>query len=319
MLKKSVAIGLVLLGAHAFADTNSATSTSTTKVKKNQNKKADKADELITNQRMRANSGSLSNISMSSSFSYSGGSVQKPLAADRPNIGAAGDNVAVAGLAGSISGTYRLNKLNRVSIGTGLSTIAPFNDSIDTNDENAEAAFDNNKGKIDVADPYVVYTHVNKFMGVQSMFLADVTKITDSSYNDRGYDWSTGVDLNTMYNFGGSRFSVGAYMYVKKYILNTGIDENNNVDGETDMTIGFLPQMEYSLSDTFTLRTIVRSNIYDNSYAERDDFSQRIITQSVGVGISVTRDIYLYPNMQFVVKDMRDDKTNVGISATINI
>jgi hypothetical protein len=256
---------------------------------------------------------------MSSSFSYSGGSVQKPLAADRPNIGAAGDNVAVAGLAGSISGTYRLNKLNRVSIGTGLSTIAPFNDSIDTNDENAEAAFDNNKGKIDVADPYVVYTHVNKFMGVQSMFLADVTKITDSSYNDRGYDWSTGVDLNTMYNFGGSRFSVGAYMYVKKYILNTGIDENNNVDGETDMTIGFLPQMEYSLSDTFTLRTIVRSNIYDNSYAERDDFSQRIITQSVGVGISVTRDIYLYPNMQFVVKDMRDDKTNVGISATINI
>ena len=40
--------------------------------------------------------------------------------------------------------------------------------------------------------------------------------------------------------------------------------------------------------------------------------------QSMGIGMAVTRDIYLYPNVQFLPLDMRSDLTNVGMSANIS-
>jgi len=43
------------------------------------------------------------------------------------------------------------------------------------------------------------------------------------------------------------------------------------------------------------------------------------VYQSVGLGISVTRDIFLYPNIQFIPSDIRSDRTNIAMSASINI
>jgi hypothetical protein len=37
------------------------------------------------------------------------------------------------------------------------------------------------------------------------------------------------------------------------------------------------------------------------------------------VGYSVTRDIFLYPNIQFLPNQVASDMTNVGIQATINV
>jgi hypothetical protein len=42
-------------------------------------------------------------------------------------------------------------------------------------------------------------------------------------------------------------------------------------------------------------------------------------TESVGIGCSVTRDIFLYPNIQFTPGNISANLTNVGLTATINL
>ena len=314
MLKKSIALALMIAGPAVFAEAT--TSTSQTKVKIKKSEKVDKADELITNRRMRADGGSLSKFSISSSFTYNGGSVTKPLAADRPNIAGAADDVSVASMSGDIAASYRLNKKNRLGLGTGLSMIAPFNNSIDTNSKKAESQFEKNQGELDVSDPYLSYTHINKILGVQTVFGTSYTHITNNSYNDAGYINNIQANVNSMYDFGGSAFSVGLLVAGGKYLFNS--DEIGR-ENQVDSWIGFYPQAEYNISDTFNLRTIVRSNVYENTRSDTSDFSQHVITQSLGLGVSVTRDIFLYPNIQFAYRNLQMSNTNIGISANVNM
>jgi hypothetical protein len=281
-------------------------------------KKVDKADELITNRRFRASNGSLSSFSFNTSISYSGGSLSKPFAADRPNISNAGDTTSIAGMGGSINGSYRINKLNRVNLGAGIQMLAPFNDTINTSDARAQKEFDENRGELDVSNPYLSYTHLNKFFGIQTVMSAGVTQYTASNLRDAGYQNSIDLSLNTMYDFGGSKFSLGALVVYSRYLFDN--DDDNLKPYQNETVWGVLPQAEYVINDTFNVRTIVRSNWYQNNRADGpSDFSQRPITQSVGVGISLSRDVFLYPNIQFAYSNLQAENTNIGFTANINM
>lgn len=313
MLKKSMALALILSSTSLLAEE---ATTSTTKVKVKKEQKVDKADELITNRKMRAENGSLSSYSVSTSFNYSGGSLNKPFAADRPNIAAAGDVVSLASMSGDISLSYRINKKNRLGLGAGLSMVAPFNNSIDTNNQRAKSQFDKNQGKLDISNPYLSYSNINKFFGVQTVFSGSLTQITSSSMNDAGYINSVDVSVNSMYDFGGSPLSVGLLIAAGKYVFD---DTAIAKEDQTDTVIGFYPQAEYNINDTYNLRTIIRSNVYENTRADLSDYSQHLITQSVGLGISMSRDVFLYPNIQFAYQNFQASNTNIGISANINM
>ncbi|MBT4790209.1 MAG: hypothetical protein HON90_01440 [Halobacteriovoraceae bacterium] len=323
MLKKSTALSLLLLSTGGFcAESADADATSSTTVEKAAKaKKTDKADELITNKRMRAQNGSLSNLSMSSSVTYSGGSVDKPFSADRPNVRAAGDVVSLAAMSADLGASYRINKLNRLGAGIGMKMIAPFNSDISTNDEKAEGQFKRNQGKLDVNDPYVSYTHMNKFGGVQAIMSLSVTHITASSYRDYGYQTSIDSSLNTMYDFGGSSLSVGALFTYGRYLFDkdTLNGENIEADQSGETNFGFYPQAEYVINDKYSLRTIVYANLYENTVAEPNEYTQLAVGQSFGLGVSVSRDVYLYPNVQVAHENLQLSNTNVGITANINM
>ena len=281
-------------------------------------KKVDKADELITNRRFRASNGSLSSFSFNTSISYSGGSISRPLAADRPNISNAGDTTSIAGMSGTINGSYRINNINRLNLGAGIQMLAPFNDTINTTDARAQREFDENRGELDISNPYFSFTHLNKFFGVQTILSAGVTQYTASNLRDAGYQNSIDLSLNTMYDFGGSKFSVGALVVYNRYLFDNDTDNLKPFQNET--VWGFLPQAEYVINDTLNVRTIVRSNWYQNNRADGpNDFAQRPITQSVGLGISLSRDVFLYPNIQFAYSNLQSDNTNIGFTANINM
>lgn len=305
-----------LMGLNAMAEETSNVQKNETKIKTKKSKGADKADELITNRRFRASNGSLSNFSMNLNMSYSGGSLEKPFAADRPNIAAAGDATSIAGIGGLFNGSYRINSLNRINVGAGVQMLAPFNDTISTNDPQAQEEFDNNRGELDLRNPFVNYTHMNKFFGVQTIGSIGYTQVTQSNFTDRGFNSIVTANLNTMYDFGGSAFSMGVLAVYSKYYMN-----NNDpalASKQADVVYGFLPQAEYEINDTYNLRTIVRSNWYQNSVADQS-FTQRPITQSVGLGISLNRDVFLYPNIQFAPENLQAGVTNIGFTTNINM
>lgn len=278
----------------------------------------DKADELITNRLIRAQSGSLSALSVNSSYSYNGGSIKNPLAGVRPNIVAAGNTALISGLNGSINANYRLTKVDRLGLGVGVQMLAPFQSSIETNDVRTRSEFDENRQKLEVADPYISYTRLAKLYGVQTVFSSGLTKYSTGNLTDIGYDFNMSFSLNTMYDFGGSPISVGLLaVYDRNFFDN---NDRALASFQNETIFGFLPQAEYVINDTFNLRTIIRSHWYQNNrFLPSHQYTRRPITQSIGLGISINRDFFLYPNVQFAYDQLRASNTNVGLTANINM
>lgn len=312
---KVLLLPVLLLSFAAHAEEANRTET---KVKVKKEKKTDAADQAITNRRFRAQNGSLSDFSLNTALTYNAGSIDRPFDAARPNIEGAANRAKVAGIVGSFRGSYRINKLNRLNVGAGLQMLAPFNDTIETRDANAQAQFDENQGELDVANPFLNYTHMNNFYGVQTILAAGLTQYTAGVNTNDGYAQAISFSANTMYNFGGSPFSVGALFVYDRNLFDD--NDPNLAARQMETVFGMLPQAEYVINDTFNLRTIVRSNWYQNTRAMRSDqYFSRPVTQSVGLGISVNRDIFLYPNIQFAWDNAQANNTNVGFTANINM
>ena len=92
---------------------------------------------------------------------------------------------------------------------------------------------------------------------------------------------------------------------------------------KTDKSLGanylqIYPVAEYIINDKLNLRTVLGYQWEQLRSTRYTNYHKLAVFQSVGLGISVTRNIFLYPNIQFLPSDIRTDLTNIGLSAYIN-
>lgn len=294
----TLALGFVLPTSFAQEASSSADAT---KLKQPTSKEGEGLDAEITNARMRAESGSKSKLSMSASLGFSGGSVKKPLSEDRPNI--AGDPTVetATDLSGSVSARYRFTQNTSATFGAGVGVLKPLHGAEDLN----------------ISDPGVSLSHVRKLGVFQSASSISYTHGTSESYKDANIRSVMGVSQNMMAQIGNSNFTAGASVGIS--VFNYTDDALAN-DGRPAWRLGIYPQLEYAINDRFQARTVFG---YLNYQSKRDedtfDLNRRFEYQSVGVGMVLTRDIYLYPNVQFIPDNLALENTNVAISATINL
>lgn len=276
--------------------------------------KVDLADQKITNRRMRADSGSLSKWSGAMFFNYQGGSLANPTKPERPNIVNGRDALTLTSFKGEIGIRYRMTKLDSISASTGLFMTTPFHDSIDTDNAKLQKNFDENHQKLTVADPFLKYAHVDKFWGLQSVSNIKPTLITNSQQKSAGYSSSLYLSENMMKDIGSTGLSVGAMVSGTVYAFN---NSNQNL---TSNVVGLYPNLEYVINDTFNFRTTFGFQVYEQ-YRSMDSgtWVKRKVYQSVGFGISLSRDVFLYPNVQYIPSDIRADRTNIAMSANINV
>lgn len=290
---------------------------SKTKSKKTkESKKADKTtskdniDEEITNARMRASSGSKNKLSMSMGIGYSGGKLSDPFGRERPDIYGNPENETLTSIGGSVSGRYRFTKNDSVTLGAGLSYLAPLR------------SYDHpTKSQFNIDNPRFAYSRIGKIGIFQSSTGADLTIGTSESWEGAKLDAVLGFSHNMLTTIGKSGFTVGMSFAFNKYKYSD--DPVAKGDKRTNFSIGLYPYAEYGINDKYSLRTVLGFMNYE---VWREDKSKSIFSmhtspsyQSIGVGIAFSRDIYIYPNIQFLPKDFEADKTNVAISATINI
>ncbi|MCB0407395.1 MAG: hypothetical protein KDD34_04265 [Bdellovibrionales bacterium] len=274
---------------------------------------AEKVDEVITNRKLRAETGSKSKYSVNASLEYKGSTIDKPLAATRPNITRGANVPATAALSGSVSGKMRIGSLDYMKAGVGLRADQPLQQTQD--------------GKKDLYDPYLSYGRLYNVMGLQNSFDSSLTAFTKESSRKLGYMADFSISNTTIKEIGTSGLSVGIYLLAghsffdaedKRYIVN-GKDLGRVADYQADYYLGAYPFAEYVINDTFNLRTISGVWVYEHARgADGYTFAKNTIYQSFGLGISVTRDIYLYPNIQIIPEDIRADRTNVALSANLN-
>src|SRR5690606_18324123 len=182
--------------------------------------------------------------------------------------------------------------------------------------------------ELTVSDPSIGYTHLDNFAGWQSVTSLSYTYITNSEQDKAGYNSSAYFGQTFMREVGNTGFSYGAAVTWTRYFhdkagnvtLSSG-DVVSRKSLQAENTVGLFPAAEYVINDTFNLRTVFGWQYYSQTrkQAKDDTWNKRKVYQSVGLGISVTRDIFLYPNIQFIPSDIRSDLTNIAISANINV
>lgn len=294
---------------------------------------SDEADQVITNKKLRAETGSLSKWSISTSLRYQGGSVEKPGSAVRPNILGSKGTPALSRIMGDVGVKYRTSKLTSLTLGVGLVMTTPFQEKADTKGYNPKAGaaiqrqFARNDDKLEANDPSLAFTKLTKLGSVQSVTSVIGTSYTTQVYRDLGY--AAGLTLQQIfaYDIGTSGLTLGANFQVSANAFDKGKNTFSAAAGgpagyeRADYSLGFYPFMEYTINDKFSLRTISGLYLYEHTDMDSNFWrlNKNTIYQSVGVGISVTRDIYLYPNVQFLPENIRADMTNIGLNTNINV
>lgn len=277
-------------------------------------KQVDEADQVITNRRLRAANGSLSKWSGSFSLSYQGGSIEKPFAAQRPNIVSGADALTLQYFNANVGVRYRFSTLNSITLGTGMFVSTPFQSSIKTNDPELKHEFDKTKQVVTISDPNITYTNLSRIFDTQIVSTLTPTLITNSQQKHQGYQASYDFASTLMKEIGKTGLSLGGTVEYLQYTF------NKSDKSLADNVIAFYPVGEYIINDTLNIRTVLGWQVYQQTRDQKsqDRYTKRTVYQSLGLGISITRDIFLYPNIQFIPDDIRSDRTNIGISANIN-
>jgi hypothetical protein len=253
-------------------------------------------DKEITNAHLRASTGAKSLYSVQSAFTYNGSSINEPFAASRPQLSPGTVENDPAKLTGAISVKYRATDHDNLNLGVGVGWLTP--------------TYPGQRGQIE--DPYVAYGRVFKSGNVQNVFNLGLTKYTADSSVNRGLNWESDIDHTFLIGIGKTKLQLGVDIAWTREFYTSG----NN--GQQD-TLAAYPFLEYEFTDRLSFRTVYRGITYFNTTDAQGTFTRDDATQSMGVGISVARDIYLYPNVQWVWSDIRSDKTNVALSANINL
>lgn len=275
-------------------------------------------DAEITNAKLRAESGSKSEWSIKANINFNGGNFETPFGPVRPNYAGISSQDNSASIAGTIAAAYRLNLHDSFRAGTGILVLTPFQNTIQD--------LGNSRGrrKTDVSNPYLEYSRSMKLGGWQNIFDTSYTLVTQSAYTDANYVGTFDVNHTALYKITDTEWEVGANLDFNYTFFNDGkhIDDvlTNPEGGRSDYTVGLFPYAEYAFNDRYSFRTVFRFLTYDHYRSDEPaTFYRELYTQSLGLGIAVTRNIYLYPNLQFAPEHLSPARTNLGLNTTINI
>ncbi len=271
-------------------------------------------DDEITNARLRATTGAKKKLSIASSFSYSGAAITNPLSTERPqlNDGLASADPAKANA--DISLKYRLTDNDHLNLGFGVDYTPEY-----TADK---ATGRKQTSRTNASSPSLVYSRVFKAGGIQNVLSAGVSKYTAKEDLDTNLNYQASVSHTMMAPIGSSKAEIGIYTYFAQEFyskLDEGQAERGNEKNTTSHQVGIMPIFEYAFSDKVSFRTVSRWLTWTVMNSDKDRGFIAGQTQSMGIGYAVTRDVYLYPNMQWKWSSLNANQTTVGFSANINL
>lgn len=321
-MKKQLLMSLILVGSVLSAmsvkadDTTAAPNTMSSDLSKlNQEQKpANKdIDDEITNARLRAVTGSKSNWSFWSQFAYAGSSIMNPLSTQRPQLNSQ-NNADPTNLGGQVSAKYRLTEHDSLLAGIGVQFTPQYSDPKTHSTVGAQTT---------AQTPYVDYNRAFRLGGVQNVVDVAVSKYTLSSDLDSNMNYGWSIAHQMMVETGKSgKLSLGLYEALGQDIY-THLDPGQALAGNPNSVIyaqfAVDPVLEYAFTDKVSFRTVYRMLTLNDEAYNRSIWKAAPESQSVGIGYAVTRDIYLYPNMQWAWGHVATDQTTVGLTANVNL
>jgi hypothetical protein len=335
-VKANILLSLLLAGTFgaSLAQADESTSATTSVVNSAavvQKDEAMKDNDEITNARLKATLGSKSKWSVKTALGYSGGSIDRPVADVRPAYRAGPNRPELPQLAGTVGVNYRPNDKDNVSVNTGVLMMNPLYGNIGDNAPDGRNRKKPNATieRYQVSTPSLDWSRGYKALGMQMVSEATYSHYTTSDTSDINAIGDIAISQTLLADLGTSKWQGGLNLLADVTLYGGGIkngdvaaDYESGAYKRDDGLLALYPFAEYSFNDTYSFRTVFgyfEFIHYRDEFGNPSGLGQREPYQSVGIGISVTRDIYLYPNIQFAPKDVRSDRTNVALSTNINL
>jgi hypothetical protein len=308
----------------AFAEENKETSTSgESKVELDQVKpNEEQNDNQITNARLAADAGSKSKVSLRAILSYSGGSIGKPFDRIRPNYRKLGSSpILDTTLGGSVGVAVRLDKESQLRFSTGVTMRTPLHNTLSEVTSNVNEQ--TRKRIFNVSGLSAEYNKTFRVGNVMYSPSIGASLATDQFVTEVvGLVGSASASLTAIFDIEGSGWQPGVSVAVAQYVYKNDDIFDGRGGRRDNLGLGVYPFVEYKFNDTYAFRTVLGFFNYTNYRDEnlsKGQFTQDGHYISSGLGISVRRDIWVYPNIQFNPSDIRGDLTNVGVSTILNL
>lgn len=285
---------------------------------------ADK-EEVLENPTLKTLSGALSSWSLYSTFTYKGGSLDKPLSSERPNITKAAEEPGLTSLSGVVGIKYRLSKKDNLSIQVGTYMTAPFHTNYDGNSSRNEEDFNNNNGRLDLDDPVISYFRTYYVGSIQNISFFKYQHSTRGIYTDYGYDSAFAFSQASAIPLGKKVYLAGTFTYTQFFFDKSSTEhpllgKTSLYPYQKEREYKLSLAMEYYLNPKFALRAITDLGVYFQMRGdELDDLDHQPLQQTIAMTYFINRDISIAPNLRFIAENIRSDRTNVGLSLNVNI
>ncbi len=259
---------------------------------------------IITDQKLRADEGSLSRYSVKANLSYAGPGITDLENKDQPNPDHV-VNTFQTKLIGSVGARYRLDGVNAVNAGTGLTAIHPLH----------------GWERTDINSPFISYDHSGRSMDIQMRQTLSGSLVTVPEYTISGEMLAGYYELDLVKDLGRSRFSAGFdtkidYFFYSRSYISTGKTDR----GAAQNYVSFFPNIKFKVTDKFNLNSSLSVMFYNaRQLDDRLALWNRTLTQKIGFGYSFARDIYLNPYITIYPKQLASDTTTFNLGAVFSV
>lgn len=305
---------LLTIAMTAFAD-DTASSSSTTNAPGSstltlptvlKNKKFEENSQ-ITDDKIRADAGSLSRYSVKFALGYYGPTMNDISQKMQPNPDNSNAPKETA-VSGSVSTRYRLNSDSTLSVGTGVKAVSPTYGT----------------GRYDINDPYFSYDFTDKIGEVQMRNSPGFSYITTPNYRNTGENSALKWDQSLAYQIHDSRFfttfdsSLGYYLYTRGYV--PGSFKQGGDAQASRYNVSVFPGLKYRFSDQISFSTSV-AIIEWNPRAQQSSavLWRTSVTERLAVGWAITHDIYLQPYLDIYPQALAFDTTTMNLATIFSI
>jgi hypothetical protein len=235
----------------------------------------------ITDIKLKADGGSLSRYSLKFNLTYAGPTLSDLSEKDQPNPDGSIGSFQTS-LGGSMGARYRLSSKSTMGLSTGLKTIHPFH--------GAE--------RMDLSNPSLNYDYSTRVADIQMKNTPGFVLRTVPEFTKVGQYGMLMDNHSVVYDIGASGFSTGADMAVGVFLYNRDYEKTDGKAGR--YSFEFNPNLKYNFSDKLNVLAAANISLWNpRSRVDQYALLNKSVSQKLGLGYALKRDIYLNPYLIF--------------------
>ena len=263
--------------------------------------------QTITDAKLRADAGSLSQWSAKASLSYYGPTLGDLSAPDQPNPDGSVGSYSQA-IKGAVSVRYRMSPERAFSTGTGVALNHPFH----------------GMDRVDANNPFLTYDHTMRFGGLQMRTSPGMTISTVPNYTAIAQVGGLMLDNSMVYGLGRSGFALSFDTNLSYWIYSREYRPGSTKKGGDGLaqqyTIAWYPGVKYNFSDRLNVNSSAGFQLYNpRQMGDASTLWNRSVTLRLGLGYAFSRDVYFAPYVQGFTNNLSPEMTTFNVSGVFSV